>query len=90
MKTSDMIGVLIGAGAAAAVLMVIFKKKAPGTGQAPSVQPNTYNTTEVLDANGQRFSNGWRYFSDGTSIDPKGNYYYQGTLVYRSQYSYVT
>lgn len=27
-------------------------------------------------------SNGWRYFTDGTSIDPAGNYYKGGKLVY--------
>lgn len=84
MKMGDMVGVLVGAGAAAALLFFLNKKK-PAAAVAAPVQ----GTTEVLD-NGQRFANGWRYFSDGTSIDPKGNYYHQGTLVFRSQYSYLT
>lgn len=25
---------------------------------------------------------GWQYYNDGTAIDPQGNYYYQGELVY--------
>lgn len=25
---------------------------------------------------------GWRYFSDGTSIDPNGNYYQNGQLIW--------
>lgn len=40
--------------------------------------------TEITNANGSGFSNGWRYFSDGTSIDPAGNYYMQGQLVYQA------
>lgn len=31
---------------------------------------------------GSSFSNGWRYFSDGTAIDPSGNYYSGGALVW--------
>lgn len=27
---------------------------------------------------------GWRYYSDGTSIDPAGNYYSGGNLVYQN------
>ena len=38
-------------------------------------------TNEILD-NGKPWSNGWRYFSDGTSIGPDGVYYYQGQQVY--------
>lgn len=26
----------------------------------------------------------WRYYSDGTAIDPQGNYYFQGQKVYSS------
>ena len=28
---------------------------------------------------------GWQYFTDGTAIDPNGNYYYQGKQVYSSE-----
>jgi len=31
---------------------------------------------------------GWRYFSDGTSIDPSGNYYQGGQLVYSPSSQY--
>lgn len=42
--------------------------------------------TEVVNAatEGQP-GYGWRYFSDGTAIDPNGNYYYQGQQVYSSE-----
>lgn len=41
-----------------------------------------YNTTEVLQPNGASWSNGWQYFSDGTSISPDGKYYLNGALQY--------
>ena len=31
------------------------------------------------------WANGWRYFENGTAIDPLGNYYHNGQLVYRAQ-----
>lgn len=31
---------------------------------------------------------GWRYFSDGTAIDPQGNYYYQGEKIYDPNVGY--
>lgn len=38
--------------------------------------------SEILGSNGQAFTNGWRYFSDGTSIDPSGNYYKDGQMIW--------
>lgn len=29
--------------------------------------------------------NGWKYYTDGTAIDPDGNYYKNGALIYRAQ-----
>lgn len=47
--------------------------------------------TEVLDNTGKAFSNGWRYFNDGTAIDPAGNYYQGGQLIWSNpaQVSYA-
>lgn len=42
----------------------------------------TSRASEVLDQGGKAFANGWRYFSDGTSIDPSGNYYKESQLVW--------
>ena len=36
---------------------------------------------EILD-NGKPWANGWRYFSDGTTISPDGVYYSNGQQVY--------
>lgn len=38
--------------------------------------------TEIFDAYGNSYSNGWRYFSDGTSISPDGKYYKSGALIW--------
>ena len=37
---------------------------------------------EVLNPSGQQFDNGWRYFDDGTSIAPQGNYYQGGQIIW--------
>lgn len=39
--------------------------------------------SEILNA-GKAFDNGWRYFSDGTAIDPSGNYYLNGQMVWQT------
>lgn len=39
---------------------------------------------EVFDSAGRAFDNGWRYFTDGTSIDPSGNYYSGSQLIWRN------
>jgi hypothetical protein len=50
------------------------------------VAPNTAagsGVTEITNtAQEGQTGYGWRYFSDGTAIDPRGNYYYNGSLVY--------
>lgn len=74
MKTSE----LIALGLAAVAVFMIVKKT--GAGQAGK-QPADF-VTEVFNTAGKAFENGWRYFSDGTSISPTGSYYSGGQLVY--------
>lgn len=71
---------ILAALAGVALYMVATAKKSG----RPTLIGN-YNATEVTNPNGSGFDNGWRYFSDGTSIDPDGNYYSAGQLVYRAQ-----
>ena len=52
-----------------------------GTASA-GLRDMSQTVTEVLDTTGKAFSNGWRYFNDGTAIDPAGNYYQGGQLVW--------
>lgn len=80
MKQTEMIAL----GLAALAVYFIVKPKAGATKAA------TYDkATEILDASGKAFSNGWRYFSDGTSIDPKGNYYQGGQIVWQNPGAFV-
>lgn len=39
---------------------------------------------EIFDAGGKAFGNGWRYFENGTAIDPSGNYYLNGQMVWQA------
>ena len=87
MKQSD----LIVLGLAAVAVYMISKSK--GTSSAARVSPSSplraasgigSAVQEVFDAAGQAFANGWRYFTDGTAIDPSGNYYSQGQLVWQN------
>ncbi len=39
---------------------------------------------EIFDLGGKGFTNGWRYFENGTAIDPSGNYYFNGQMVYQA------
>lgn len=65
-----------------AVWMITKKAGATGSQGNGALGTVASFTNEIFDSAGKAFSNGWRYFSDGTSIDPQGNYYSGGQLVY--------
>lgn len=74
---------LIVLGLAGLAVWMITKKAGAGTSQSNGALGTVAAfTNEIFDSAGKAFSNGWRYFSDGTSIDPQGNYYSGGQLVY--------
>ncbi|KAI3589323.1 hypothetical protein D9X30_4906 [Cupriavidus sp. U2] len=85
MKSSDLILIAMAAG----VLLFVVTKTGktplgaamPTPGQA-GVPANAGSVSEIMNPNGGAWSNGWQYFSDGTSISPDGKYYYQGNLAY--------
>lgn len=77
MKQTDFITVAL---AGVAVWLIWQSKQAKST-----IKPTTSGTgfaVEILDPAGGQFANGWRYFSDGTTIDPAGNYYQGGQRIY--------
>ena len=46
-------------------------------------QPTTFDTQEIQNpSNPGDAGYGWRYFSNGVAIDPSGNYYQDGNLVW--------
>lgn len=68
--------ILVGAAGIALYLVV---KAGSVKGAVAKVQQGA---TEILDSLGKRFSNGYRYFSDGTVIDPSGAYWKNGQMVW--------
>lgn len=80
---------LIVLGLAGLAVYMITKSKATSTaaaGSKPSAglsNPAEW-VSQIFDSAGGQFSNGWQYFSNGTAIDPMGNYYYNGQMVWTS------
>lgn len=71
--------ILVAAAAVAAYLV----KKAGGVSQAVKyVQDAATRTTEILNSAGKNFGNGYRYFSDGTVIDPFGRYWKNNQIIW--------
>lgn len=71
----------------AGVAVYMIAKSAKGNNITKDRQPlasAAQAVSEILDSAGKAFDNGWRYFSDGTSIDPSGNYYQGGQLIWRN------
>jgi hypothetical protein len=76
--------------AAVAVWMIVRSQGTSTTNAAarPAGRvPGGLNSTptyvnEILDIGGGSYGNGWRYFDDGTAIDPQGNYYLNGQMVW--------
>ncbi len=79
MKTEEVL-VLALAGVAA-LLIVRSVKVGAGATESPGAKPAGW-VSEIFDGDGSSFSNGWRYFNDGTAIDPSGCYYSGGALVW--------
>lgn len=64
-------------------LAVYFILKAKGGGDAGAgLRAAADRTSEIFSSTGKAFDNGWRYFSDGTSISPSGDYYQNGSLIW--------
>lgn len=79
MKTDELI-ILALAGVAA---WLIVRSVQPATAKTTQDgRPSGYVTEIANSALPGEPGYGWRYFSDGTVIDPAGNYYSNGVLVY--------
>lgn len=81
MKHSEMIAL----GLAGLAVYYIFKARnanAAGVSESSTLRSTADAVTEIFDAGGRAFTNGWRYFSDNTVIDPAGNYYKDGALIW--------
>lgn len=76
MKQSEIV-VLGLAGVAVFLILRSGQAAAKATASTPAKR-----TAEIFDSAGKPFENGWRYYDDGTAIDPAGNYYKGGQLIW--------
>lgn len=79
MKQNDLI--VLGL-AGVAVYMIVKSQKGSTTGIDAGLRDLSKTVSEIMDTTGKTFANGWRYFTDGTAIDPAGNYYQGGQLIW--------
>jgi hypothetical protein len=68
-------------GLAGVAVYLIWKSTKPGAGKPSS--PVDY-VNEIMDSAGKAFNNGWRYFANGVAIDPSGNYYREGQMIWQA------
>lgn len=80
MKQTDMI--VLGLAGVAVYMIVKGKGGNPLASLFAALPAPSAGTTEIFDSRGLPHANGWRYYSDGTSIGPDGKYYLNGQLVY--------
>lgn len=81
MKQSEIIA--LGLAAVAVYMILQARKPAAQVAAAQSGKPAGW-ISEVLGLGGSAFGNGWRYFDNGVAIDPSGNYYQNGAMVYQA------
>jgi hypothetical protein len=89
MKSTDLLMLLAAAGA------VFFVAKM-ASGQTPAASSGTATARTGAGSVGSGGATlvqqwqGWKYYSDGTAIDPFGSYYYQGAKVWDSTWGTVS
>lgn len=76
-------GEMIALGLAGLAVYLIWQNQKPKT-TSGTTAPKTSYTHEILGSDGTIFGNGWRYFDNGVAIDPSGNYYQGGQMVYQA------
>lgn len=81
MKNQEQMIVL---GLAGLAVYMIVKSKAKTSTSTTTDKGLVGFVSEILNSGGKAFDNGWRYFSDGTAIDPSGNYYLNGQMVWQT------
>ena len=77
MKSNDLVTILAGGILAFVAYKVLGPSLSGSSGGSSWVSKITANTSGADNP-----AYGWQYFSDGTSIAPNGDYYYQGKKVW--------
>lgn len=67
-------------GLAGVAVWLILQSQKPKAGK--TVASGAMRTEEIFDQWGAKFGNGWRYFTDGTAIDPQGRYWKDGQIIW--------
>lgn len=78
---------LIVLGLAGVAVYMIVKSQRPSGGPTDTGKRNITASdwvNEIFGSDQKPYSNGWRYFSDGTAIDPSGNYYKDGAMIWQA------
>lgn len=82
MKQQEMI--VLGLAGLAVYMILQSQKRGPtDTGQPAPKRPADW-VKEIFTGTGTTFDNGWRYFENGVAIDPRGNYYQDGAMVWQA------
>lgn len=76
MKQTELIALAL----AGIALYMIVKPKATNAAKGTTGTVSGF-VNEIFGAAGQDFA-GWRYFDNGTAIDPQGNYYLNGQKIW--------
>lgn len=84
MKYDNMIALAL----AGVAVYFIMKKTVSKTGKT-GIASVMEKVSEIFESGGGNYANGWRYFTDGTAIDPTGNYYSGGTLIWQNPANFV-
>jgi len=79
MKSNDLVTILSGA-----VLAFVAWKVLAGSATATSTATGGIFPTQIKANTIGTDAAGWQYFNDGTAIAPNGDYYYQGSLVWKA------
>lgn len=77
MKDQTVIVLAAGVVLGAYLLLQNKKKSGTGSGSAPGYTLRINNPAMESQP-----GYGWQYYTDGTAIDPKGNYYLNGEMVW--------
>lgn len=67
--------------AAVAVLLIVKQSKSATPSGGTATAPAGNWVAEIFNGV-SAWGNGWRYFDNGTAIDPAGNYYLNGEKVW--------
>lgn len=86
MKTNEILTMLIAAAAVLGIGVMLTRKAGATTSTGPGLgvsgtPDQSWNSEIPNTALPGQPGWGWKYYTNGTSIDPQGRYYFQGTLI---------